>query len=406
MTQQMARDTQLGIDPRTNEPLDLSHSPLMQALEAMLEDTGFSWSLSLIGEDQAHKLAMLTGDLRRRISPTGDGKRIDSGFSYLGTEPAIAWVNACRDHLYPVMKQSIESFDRRWAKLRSGLDEQRYHYVSLGPGDGQKDAVILQDMRRDNAELCYVAVDMSTEMLRLGVNALTRQLKFSRGRILPVQLDFSSQENIIELRRLLDGMFGGEPILFSLLGNTLANFENDTELLRMIAERLLRPQDKFILEVATTRQLDDALAQEATEEYERSRTFREFVTSALMHYTDLRIDMDSVLFEGSVEEGRALLIKVIYRNTTEQEIRITLPDRTDVSFPAHDTIRLYLSRKYTQDGLDRLFNECNLQQRSGNHFKFTNTRDSVPFGMDLLALTANPESTSPASIMVEGIWRR
>lgn len=95
----------------------------------------------------------LTGDFRR-ISTTGDGKRIKSGFSYLGTESAIAWVNACRDPLYPVMKESIESFDLRWCSIRPSLAGETYHYVSLGSVNGQKDAVILQDFRRDNANLC------------------------------------------------------------------------------------------------------------------------------------------------------------------------------------------------------------------------------------------------------------
>lgn len=97
-------------------------------------------------------------------------------------------------------------------------------------------------------------------MLRLGVHTLTRQLKLSRSRILPVQLDFSSQDNVVELRRLLQGLFGEEAVLFSLLGNTMANFEDDTGLLRMLTEQLLRPQDRFVLETATTRQLDDTLA--------------------------------------------------------------------------------------------------------------------------------------------------
>jgi hypothetical protein len=146
-----------------------------------LDETDFAWSLGLVGEDQAAKLALLTGDLRRPPSATGDGKRITSGFSYLGVEPAIAWVTACSDHLYPVMRQSIESFDRRWAQVRPALGRDRFHYVSLGPGDGKKDGVILRDLGRANSRLSYVAVDMSGEMLRLGVGDLIRQLKLSRS---------------------------------------------------------------------------------------------------------------------------------------------------------------------------------------------------------------------------------
>ena len=406
MTRLVTGVVQPGADPCVDETLHMGYSPLMSGLGAMLEETDFAWSLGLIGEGQAGKLAMLTGDLRRQVSTTGDGKCITSGFSYLGAESAIAWVNACHDHLYPVMKQSIESFDKRWCSIRPSLEGKSYHYVSLGPGDGQKDAVILQDLRRDNTKLCYVAVDMSPEMLRLGVRALTRQLKLSRSSILPVQLDFSSQDNVAELRRLLHGLFGEDAVLFSLLGNTMTNFENDTELLRMLAEQLLRPQDRFVLEVATTRQLDDTLAQEAAEEYGRSRTFREFATSALMHYTDLQIDMDSVLFQGSVEEERALLVKIIYQNRTGREIRLTLPDRTNVSFPQEDTVRLCISRKYAQHHLDSLLAESGVHKLGGSHFDFGGMQSGLQFGMDLLVLTTGPDPARSEQTIAEAIWRR
>lgn len=395
---------QVEADPCVEETLSLDHSPLLGGLGTMLQKTGFAWSLGLIGEDQAAKLATLTGDLCRPISSTGDGKRITSGFLYLGTEPALAWANACRDHVAPAMKQSIESFDRRWCSIRAGLGGKPYQYVSLGPGDGQKDAVILHDLRRDNAKLCYVAVDMSMEMLRLGVHALTRQLKLSRSRILSVQLDFSSRDNVAELKCLLNGLFGEEAILFSLLGNTVANFEHDTELLGMLTEQLLRPQDKFLLEVATTRQLNGTLAQEAAEEYEHSRTFREFATSALMHFTDLQIDMDSLLFRGRVEDERALLMKIIYQNKTGRDIRMTLPNRTDVPFPRKDTIHLCISRKYAQHYLDSLLAESGVRKVGGSCLDFGGAHHGSQFGMDLLLLTVDSATARPEQSIPQGIW--
>jgi L-histidine N-alpha-methyltransferase len=402
-----ARDrTPLESEPCVDETLILDRSPLIDGLGTMLQKADFAWSLSLIGEDQGPKLATLTADLRRRFSNTGAGKRITSGFLYLGAEPALAWANACRDHQHPMMKQSIESFDQRWSSIRSALEKKPYHYVSLGPGDGQKDAVIIRDLRRDNAKLSYVAVDMSTEMLRLGANTLTRQLKLPRSRILSVQLDFSSPNNVVELKHLLDGLFNEEAILFSLLGNTVANFEDDTELLRMLAEQLLRTQDKFILEVATTQRLNDALAQGAAEEYEHSRTFCEFATSALMHSTDLQIDMDSLLFEGRVEGERALLMNIIYHNKTGRDIRMTLPDRTSVRFPNEDTIHLCISRKYARHYLDSLLAKSGVHEAAGSHLYFDSTHHNDQFGMDLLLLTLAPKTAPPVQSIAERIWEK
>jgi uncharacterized SAM-dependent methyltransferase len=378
----------------------------MSSLQTILDQTDFAWSLGLIGEDQAGKLATLTGDLRRRTSTSGDGKRVTSGFSYLGAEPAIAWANACRDHLYPVMKESIESFDRRWCAIRPMLS-QPYHYVSLGPGDGRKDAVILQDLRRNNAQLCYVAVDMSTEMLRLGVHEVIRQFKISRSRILPVQLDFSSAANVAELRRLLQRVFGDAPMLFSLLGNTMANFENDTKVLKLLAAALLRPQDRFVVEVATTQRLEPALAQEAGEEYGRSRTFREFVTSALMHYTDLQIDMESLLFQGTLEEGRSLFVKVIYQNRTGRDFPMTLPDRTTVTFPNLDTILLLVTRKYARSALDAVFLDSGVRKLHSSHFELSCAPHGAPFGMELVVLGQDDQGAAvPEQSIAADIWRR
>ena len=386
-------------------PLDLS--PLMSGLFAILQQTDFAWALGLAGEDQASKLTMLTGDLRRPPSANGDGKRICSGFAYLATASAISWANACRDHLYPVMRQSIESFDGRWSSIRSGLADRPYQYVSLGPGDGQKDSVILPDLGRENPDLCYVPVDMSPEMLRLAGQTVVRGAKLSRGRILPMQLDFSVPGNLAELRRLLDGLFGAQPVLFSLLGNTLANFDHDTALLRTLAAELLRPQDRLVLEVATVRRLDPALAQEAGAEYERSRAFREFVTSALMHYTDLHVDMDSVLVRGSVEGERGVLVKVLYQNRTEAGIRVTLVDRTEMSFEPGDTIRLAIIRKYLRDtGVCALLADAGVRKVDGTRSDLTGADGGRQFGMDLAVLAPGGPNASPERTVARDIWRR
>jgi hypothetical protein len=53
-----------------------------------------------------------------------------------------------------------------------------------------------------------------------------------------------------------------------------------------------------------------------------------------MHYTDLQIDMDSVLFDGSVTDRGALLVKVSYANKSGGATRFTLPDRATVSAPS------------------------------------------------------------------------
>ena len=96
---------------------------------------------------------------------------------------------------------------------------------------------------------------------------------------------------------------GDEPILWGLLGNTAANFEDDFELIERLA-RLLRPQDRLMLEVATTSELAADVSERSSTEYLRSKAFCEFVTSALHQHTDLPINMDYVEISAWAVRGK------------------------------------------------------------------------------------------------------
>jgi nucleoside phosphorylase/uncharacterized SAM-dependent methyltransferase len=372
--------TQPSERSKMTEPLkDLSK------IENAINNARLGWTLCFIGEDQATKLATLTQDLRGRVSKTGDGKQIASGFSYWGISPAISWTLACNDPFYLVMRESIEAFTDRWMHIVPHLDSPKYHYVSLGVGTGHKDGDILKDLYRRYPHLYYLPVDMSPEMLRIGVQEAIKGTPLERRKILPIQLDFSTRRNVDACRSLLDRIVEEEPILFSLLGNTLANFEQEAALLKTLTE-LLRPQDRLLLEVAYTEDLDEGSAQEAAEEYSKSRPFREFVTSALLQNTDLRMKSKDISFLGSVEPDRALRIKALYQNKTDATIEITLPDRTIVDFPPEDTIRLYLSRKYTSNGIKALLANCGLSVLKKERSVFDPTRSRFDFGIELMLL--------------------
>lgn len=373
-------------------PTDDLH--VARKLQQVVEESDFGWSLHLIGEEQSHKLATLIGDLHTSPSNTGDGKQITSGFAYWGIAPTIAWAHACTDPFYPVMQQSIESFFQRWKRVRAKLDDTAFHYVSLGVGTGHKDRQILPDLRSKRPDLLYAPVDMSADMLRLGIRESTRGLRFPRRQVVPVQLDFAIEENIAELRALLGQLVGDEPILYSLLGNTMANFDDDVDLLAKLT-RLLRPQDRFLLEVATANELGEEQAAEAAEEYRRSRAYQEFVTSALLHYTDLTINLDSVIYRGAVEGDRALRVKVIYQNQTGGDVRFMLPDRTRAVFPDRDTIRLYLTRKYARRGLDAMLAALGMEKLHGTHSGFASNRSPRSFGMDLLLFSVSAAGPAP-----------
>ncbi|GLW89744.1 L-histidine N(alpha)-methyltransferase [Actinokineospora globicatena] len=362
-------------------------------LARAIDESDFAWSLVLVGEDQRDKLAALTSDLRGKLSTTGDGKQITSGYAYWGIGPTIAWAHACTDPFYLVMKQSLDSFTRRWGRVRGKLGDG-FHYVSFGVGTGHKDGLIVEHLLERNPDMVYLPVDMSSEMLRLGTQESTHRVRLPGHRVVPVQVDFAIPQNLTELRGLVHRLVGDEPVLYSLLGNTLANFDDDAELLANLTA-LARPQDRFLLEVASTDAVSDELAQEAVEEYSRSRAYREFVTSALLHNTDLTINTDAVRFRGAVEGDRALRVKVIYQNQTGGDIQMMLPDRTRVPFPDGDTIRLYLTRKYLRKAQEEMVRAAGMRKVTATHSDFSAPRSAQGFGMDLLLLAPGEEPTPP-----------
>jgi SAM-dependent methyltransferase len=317
-------------------------------------DADRGWMLRFVGKDQSSGLARLIDDLRRGPSATGDGKRIESGFSYWGTAPSVAWYKACNDPAYLVMWQSNKSFRERWHRLTPALPKNStMHYVSLGIGTGEKDAHILADLAELNQKFYYFPVDMSGDLLELGVKTSVERLRGRRYVVYPIQLDFSTKHSLTELSELIRRCVGEEPILFSILGNTIANFTDDTDMLKNIVQ-MLRPQDRLLLEVAYSETANEDIANRAAGEYQRSEQFKVFVTSALLQNTDLPIELNRVDIIPAVEkEGRAISLKIVYNSIPEGE-QITLPDRLKVTFPNNDTIRIYLTRKYTKDGISSL----------------------------------------------------
>ncbi|TWD81821.1 putative SAM-dependent methyltransferase [Kribbella amoyensis] len=377
--------------------------PVIRKLEQALLDDDFAWSLVLTGEDQTDKLATLTGDLRGPVSTTGDGKQITSGFSYWGIGPTIAWANATNDPFYLVMKAGTESFLRHWRKMRPHITKGGFHLVSLGIGTGVKDRTILEDMLRSNPDMYYVPVDMSSEMLRLGTGEPVRTARFPRSQMLPVQLDFSIADNLGELGQMLGRLVGEEPLLYTLTGNTLANFDDDEELLQLITD-VLRPQDRLLLEVASTTSLDQETAEAAADEYHQTRAFAEFVTSTLRYNTDLKIDNERVKFIGEVEDEDALLVKILWQNDTDEEIRMGLPDHTEVVLPVGDTIRLYTTRKYSSQRLERLTGACKLVPVEVIESQFRHTRRPSPFGLELLLLKPGAPTAASGGSLADDIW--
>ena len=180
-------------------------------------------------DDRTARFVRLNSDLSRAFDPTGDGKRITTGDAYAGTGAAVGvGVGLPRPARACAPRQSVDDV-RRGAGGGSGASVPggAVPLRQPRPGDGRKDGVLLADLSRTNRDLCYLPVDTSEELLHLAVRGLVRRLGLPADRIMSLPWDFSLRESAAALRRLLDELFGATPVLFSLLGNTIAHFDDD-----------------------------------------------------------------------------------------------------------------------------------------------------------------------------------
>lgn len=328
------------------------------ALQRAIDHAQLGWTLCFIGEDQGDKLAQLTEDLEETESEDGHGKCFASGFAYWGIGPTLAWARACTDPAYLVAKRGIEEFPMRWKECASAVAGFK-NYVSLGIGTGHKDRVILRTMLDQEPKSYFFPVDMSGEMLRVGIAECRKNDDLKRSQILPIQIDFSSRENAAAIWGVVSSVAGDSPALYSLLGNTMANFENDADLLRIVSSTL-RSGDKLLIEVATTAEATPQKASRACTEYRRSESFFAFATSALDYYTSLRIDRTCVEFLPSCVDDSSVEVRTVYRNQSASELPLKITTGRQVSLHPNETIRLYLTRKYLESRILSMVESANL----------------------------------------------
>lgn len=179
-------------------------------------------------------------------------RRIEDGYQYVGGFPAHMWKLATADSQYKTLSHSINTFPSRWNVLRECIDS-RMHYVSIGPGTGEKDGFVLKHLATlASAPIAYIPVDISADLLRMSLDISMQGVDEASIDVLPIELDIASDLGLEGLKKVIDLMTDG-PVLMSLLGNTLANFAKDEDMLERIATLLSGAADMLLMELATTR---------------------------------------------------------------------------------------------------------------------------------------------------------
>ena len=348
------------------------------------------WQLTYIGENQLKKLGALVADLKNT-----NERQIRSGYSYWGLGPAYMWERACTDRVGYHMHDNISNFPKTAQSLSHFVDPEQYNFVSLGVGEGSKDKVLISDffcsegrsVPRD--DFLYVPVDMSLDMLRISAEKTQDILLYHR--CIGIQRDIESSGSMAEIAQVAKLMGDHQPILYSFLGNTIANVENPEEVLKSIAE-VMEPDDLLLFEVQTITELalGNQNAYETVRREYLSGAFRRFVESALLQNTDLRINPGEMNNSYRVDVslynwepyGSSLLIDCFFENNTSQPLHIKLINGDDISIGIQENIRLLRSRKLPPRTLYNFVKASGFKVLGEN--SFLNPSEGTGFGVMML----------------------
>ena len=279
------------------------------------------------------------------------GRRIEDGYQYVGGFPAHMWKMATADPQYKTLSHGIDTFSSRWNVLKAKV-QSRMHYVSIGPGTGEKDAAVLKHLASlARTPIVYIPVDISADLLRMSLDTTMRDIDEESVDVLPIELDIVGELGLGGVKKVIELMTDG-PVLLSLLGNTLGNFKEDDKMLGRIAGLVGGPDDMLLMEVATAGDATPDLATEAASEYQGSVSFRNFVMAALTQYTNCTSESGKVIYDGQVSQS-GIEIRTFF--TPRKELEIYVSDTDHFSLAPKESIELYRSRKYTTEALEGMF---------------------------------------------------
>lgn len=169
---------------------------------------------------------------------------------YLTEEGQTTYLKLCADREYAYYWETYDYVAAKGAELVTKIlahcESSEVDFVSLGPGNGQKDAVLLTEFLR-RAELprytYYYPYDVSGGLLLEALRTIrAKELPLEKLRVKAIEADV---RYLGEFKKVFD--FREEPNVYSLLGG-LDDTANETELLTFL-HKVMAPRDCLLLEV-------------------------------------------------------------------------------------------------------------------------------------------------------------
>jgi hypothetical protein len=233
--------------------------------------------------DAAVSLEDVRPDRAEILSHARDETLIPSRYLYENEVGANYWLDLCNDPHYTDFRNSLSFWSDIAAVFAGAIESETGHefdFVSLGPGDGQKDAELIRAWTRDGeSDVIYYPYDISLRMITRTV----QEIRKIQGPI-RVKAALADFDNLSQLKAICSAR--DTPNVISLLGNSLGNGSNELSFIRGL-RAAMNSDDFLLLEVrlkhgsADPPVLDSPLA-------------KRFYFSPLEHYLAIPFNVDKI----------------------------------------------------------------------------------------------------------------
>lgn len=285
-------------------------------------------------------------------------REIPSRFSYWGKKETSEWLDLCHNKNYNVYLDSIMFQENSVNHIIKNITEgkqKKYNYISLGPGNGEKDGVTLKSILRHGGEIKYFPVDISIDMLNQGIDYIYKDKTLEETHTTGFVSDFMTFESIS--RRVRESGF--KKHITAILGNTIGNF-GQIEIFNNL-RRGLTGGDLLLVEVTLRHNYGPKVNKNLTKLIEgyNNDSFKKFVFSPLVKAGfKLSDGVIEIEYGPNRHYPKLYSLEAWFRIKKDKVINYL---NNEIVFKKDERILLYMSHKYTCENIEELFD--------GNGFK-------------------------------------
>ena len=254
-----------------------------------------------------------------------------------------AWINLCGDGAYRNYVRSHSVLQNNADEIVSTLPSEPIELISLGAGQGTKDFLIMEHLRKQGKYLNYRPVDASQGLLEIACQNAKDKNFACRG----LKADLNNEFHLTKMQSTLDE----KPRLIMMLGNTLGAFDPIKFTAKL--DKIMRPQDFLILDGELFNHNDTLAGYDNP--VNRQFAFGPLSSVGLSEPNDGRLEIKT-----DVDSRQPGLYRVRKHFQASRDLKIILAGET-VQILSDANIEMSWSYKYDRDALIGLITSSGMQ---------------------------------------------